>query len=81
VVGDGVGAGARDFAGVETVESWEGFEDVVLLVVDVEQVELAGTLEPKFLPGFEEAAEDGCTKGVEEEDDNGAGGEGKVDRV
>jgi len=81
VVGDGVRVRTRHFANVETPERRGGFKDMLLLIVDVEEVDMAGELGCRLLPGFEEAAHDGGAEGIEEKDDDGSGGQREFDGV
>lgn len=77
VIGQRVGAGAIDFAEKEANETAGAhlLEFAFLLVVDVEDVELAGAAGACFGGGLEPAAEDGCAEGIEEKGDARAGGE------
>lgn len=81
MVGNGICCGAADFAEVVAAPGAGGFEDGLLLVVDVEQVELAGELRGSLLPGFEEASENGGAEGVEEEGEDGSWRELELDGV
>jgi len=81
VIGDGVCAGTWNLPELETAKSWDGFENMFLLVVDVKQVELSGELRCGLLPGFEQAAHDGGAKRVEKEDNDRAGRKDEVDPI
>lgn len=83
MIGQSVGAGAIDFAEKEADETAGAhlLEFAFLLVVDVEDVELAGAAGACFGRGLEPAAEDGCAEGIEEKRDARAGGERVGDGV
>jgi len=81
MVGDGVGAGAGDLAEEEAAETAMVFKLGFLLVVGVEEIEMAGAVLKVLGNVLEQAAQDGFAKGVEKEEQARAGGERKVDRI
>lgn len=80
-VGEGVCAGAADRAAEEAGESEAGVELGALLVVDVEDVKLAGARGEGAGPRGGETAQDRRAEGIEEEGDAGAGREGEGEGV
>lgn len=68
MVGNGVGAGAGDLAEKKTSEATRAFELAFLLIIDVEQVEFAGAISKLAGDALEQAAQDGRTERVEEEE-------------
>src|SRR5579863_2493285 len=81
VVGDGVGPRAGDLAKEESLEATRRFELGFLLVVDVEQIELARAVCELLGDAFEQAAQDGCAEGVEEKEEGGTGRQREIDGV
>lgn len=68
MVGDGIGAGAGDLAEKKTPKATSALEFAFLLVVDVEQVELARAIGKFAGEAFEQAAQDGRTEWIEQEE-------------
>jgi len=81
VIGDGVGTGARYLAKEETPPAALGFQFAFLLVVDVEDVDRAGTGGEGLAPAMEQATHDRRAEGIEEEDEQRAFGEWKLDCI
>ena len=77
-VGAVVGGRAADLAEVEAAETALALEFALLLVVDVEQVKLAGAVGEGGREMAQQAAHYGRAEGVEEEADAGAGRETKL---
>ena len=81
MIGEGVCTGAADRAAEEAGESGAAVELAALLVVDVEDVELAGACGEVAGPHGGETAEDRRAEGIEEEGDAGARREGEGESV
>lgn len=81
MVGDRVGAGAGNLAKEQATETAVAFDFSFLLVVGVDEIELAGAV--REFPGdaLEQAAQDGFAEGIEEEEQAGVCGERKLDRI
>jgi hypothetical protein len=81
VVGNRIGAGAGDLAEEEAAEPAMALKFAFLLVVGVEEIELAGAIRKIAGDALEQAAHDGFAEGVEEEEQAGARGQWKLDRI
>jgi len=81
VVGDGVGPGTGDLAKKEATKASAAFELPFLLVVHVEQIELAGAPRKFMGEPLEEPAQNRRAERIEEKEQDGALGKRKLDGI
>lgn len=73
--------GHGDVAAKETGEGGVVVEQVSTLGVDVDEVDAAGVVGELGFDAADKGFEDGCLKGMEEEEEGGSAGEGVVEGV
>jgi hypothetical protein len=81
VVCDRVGAGAGDLAKKKAVETAVAFKLAFLLVIDVEEINLAAPIRQILGDAYEQTAQDRCAKRIEKEEQTWASRQGKLNRI